>query len=112
MRAIRIIVTLAIATLIFCASATTVYAQEYITGNLYHVLVNGCNDPIIQNLPDPSLVPLRYPDVTFLVPTYFNGIPLDFNDVYLNSGNLVELWLTHGVYPVYYLLGLIEHCII
>jgi len=96
MKATRIIITIAIATLIFCASATTAYAQSYIAGNLYRVGVNGCGDPIILNLPDPSLVPPRSPDVTFLVATDLKGIPLDFNDTYSQYGLLTEAWLTHG----------------
>jgi|SRR5271165_2184684 len=97
MKATRIILTLAIATLIFFASATTAYAQmlnpTWIAGNLYQLTVNGCNDPIIINLPDPSLVPLRSPDVTFLVRTNVSGIPLDFDDTYDKNGHIVEAWL-------------------
>ena len=97
MKARRITLTLAIATLIFSASATTAYAQllfpSYILGNLYQVQVNGCNDPIIINLPTPIIVPLTSPGVTFLVPTKLTGIPLDFNDLYDPNGFIVEAWL-------------------
>jgi hypothetical protein len=62
MKATRIIVTLALAVLIFCALATTAYAQTYITGNLYRVHTpldpndpdhTGCNAPINTQGPYP-----------------------------------------------------------
>jgi hypothetical protein len=109
MKATRIILILAIATLIFCASATTAYAQLYITGNLYRVQLDpnlGCADPITHQPPDPTLVPPRNPDVTFLVPTFLNGIPLDFNDVYWQNGLIADVWLTHGSNPAINVMGL------
>jgi hypothetical protein len=109
MKATRLIITLVIATLIFCASATTAYAQLYITGNLYRVQLDpnlGCADPITHQLPDPTLVPPRNPDVTFLVPTFLNGIPLDFNDKYWENGLRTDVWLTHGSNPAINVMGL------
>jgi hypothetical protein len=105
MKATRIILTLVIATLIFCASATTAYAQSYINGNLYRVYTpfdpnhphhTGCNAPINHNNPDPSFVPHRAPDMTFSVRTYFTGIPLDFDNAYPKSSTIAEAWLTHS----------------
>jgi hypothetical protein len=109
MKATRLIITLAIATLIFCASATTAYAQSYIAGNLYQVKTpGGCSDPIASQQPGPRFVPNRSPDVTFLVRTYFDGIPLDFDDTYPNSSLLTEAWLTHGSNPAINVMGLPE----
>jgi hypothetical protein len=116
MKATRIILILALAVLTFCALATTAYAQNYITGNLYRVYVSpyndgnpmatGCSDPIITALPSPHLVPMRQPDITFVLATNYLGIPLDFDDTYPKSGMMAEAWLTHGSNPSHNVLGL------
>jgi hypothetical protein len=118
MKATRIILILAIATLIFCASATTAYAQAgYITGNLYRVYTpfdpnhphhTGCKAPINTQGPFPKFVPDTNPDVIFLVPTFFDGIPLDFDDAYWQNGSIVDVWLTHGSNPATNVWGLPE----
>jgi hypothetical protein len=53
-----------------------------------------------------KFVPDRSPDVTFLVPTYLDGIPLDFNDKYPGSSNVTDAWLTHGSNPAVNIFGL------
>src|SRR6516164_4034321 len=97
MKATRIVVTLALAVLVCGVFATTAYAQAgLITGNLYRVYTpfdpnhphhTGCRAPINNEIPDRRFVPHRNPDVEFLVPTFFDGIPLDFDDTYPGSSN-------------------------
>ncbi len=114
MKAIRIIVTFAIATVILAALAPTAYAQAYLAGNIYRILTpfdpndpdhTGCNAPVNHNPPDPSLVPDRSPDALFLVATYFGGIPLDFDSSYPGSSLVAHSWFFHGSHPAYYLVG-------
>jgi hypothetical protein len=115
MKATRIVVTLALAVLFLGVLATTAYAQNYIAGNLYRLYVSpyndgnpmatGCNDPMIWQV-SPSLVPMRHPDITFMVATNYTGIPLDFDDMYPKSGLMAEAWLTHGSNPSHNVLGL------
>src|SRR5271165_4096164 len=111
MKAIRITLILAIATLILCALAPTAYAQAYLAGNIYRIFTpydpndpndTGCNAPVNKNAPDPSLVPNRSPDALFLVATYFGGIPLDFDSSYPGSSLVAHSWFFHGSHPAYY----------